>query len=136
MGAGELCRNRLAEDHRAGRPQDRHRRRIRRRPVARVDRRAHLRRHVGGIENVLDADRHAVERPHGLRGGIAGARPGEHKVWIEEGPGPDCFLALGDAREAGTDHGLRGRAAVRDRPRGLGGAGRHLSRNASISGFC
>ena len=141
MGAGELGGHRLAEDDRARRPQDRHRRGVGRRAVAGIDRRAHPGRHVGGIEDVLDPDRHAVERPGRFCGGIASVGLGEREVGIEERPGPDNVLALGDAREAGAHHRLRGGPAVGDRARGLGAAGgvgraAHPSRNASISGFC
>ena len=121
--------------------QDRHRRRVRRRAVPRIDRRAHLRRHVGGIEDVLDPDRHAVERPGRRRRFVAGAGPGEREVGVQKGPCPDRLLALGDAREAGAHRRLRRRPAFGDGARRLGGAGRvepadHLSRSMSISGFC
>ena len=42
------------------------------RPMAAIDRRAHLGRQVGGVDDVLDADRHAVQRP--ARGARSSAR--------------------------------------------------------------
>ncbi len=57
------------------------------------------------------AARHAVER----------ARLGEHLVAIDERPGVQFSLALGDALEASGGERFRGRLARGDAPRRLGG---------------
>jgi hypothetical protein len=60
---GELGRDRLAEDHGARRPQPFRHGGIAHRATAGVDARPHFGRHVVRIEDVLEPDRDAVERP-------------------------------------------------------------------------
>ena len=59
----ELGRVRLADDDRAGAAQARDEQRVRGRDVVAVDRRAVGRPHAGGVLEVLDRDRQAVQRP-------------------------------------------------------------------------
>ena len=62
MAVGELGRHRLAEQDAAGRPRQCRRTRIPWRPPAGIDRRAVAGRHVGAVEDVLEAERHAVQQ--------------------------------------------------------------------------
>ena len=87
--AGELAGDGLAEDHRAGGARRARRRRRRRRAVAAIDRRAHLGRQVDGVDDVLDADRHAVQRA--ARAGRGRARAparahGRDRSWPRPAP--------------------------------------------------
>ena len=91
MEVGVFGGHGLAHDHGAGRAQPRHRRRIAARRAAGPQRRAELGRHVAGVEDVLDADRHAVQR--------AGR------------PGPAC-----DARRQPRPAAARGRGRGTPRP--------------------
>ena len=59
---GELGRHRLADDHAARLTQRRDARAVAVSPKTGEQRRAVLRRHVDGLDDVLDADRHAVNR--------------------------------------------------------------------------
>ena len=68
---GELVRTRAAEDHRAGRPQPRDRDAVGRRGRAGGDVGARPRGLPGDVEQVLDPDRHTLERPR-----PEAARPG------------------------------------------------------------
>src|SRR5438876_902865 len=61
--AGELGRDRLAEHDCAGGAGERDAGGVRRRAMALVDRRAIAGRYVGGVDQVLDCDRDAVQRP-------------------------------------------------------------------------
>ena len=97
--AGEFAGDGLAQDHRAGRARERDAGGVGRRPVAAIDRRAHLGRQVGGVDDVLDADRHAVQRP-ARRAAVELARLRERQFRIDAGPGVDVVLALSDASEA------------------------------------
>ena len=91
---GELGGHRLAEDHRAGGPQPSrpppHRARGMR-PACSDG--AVLGRHVGGVDDVLDADRHAVQRPRSAgparRRSSARSRLRQRVLAVEEGPGLD-----------------------------------------------
>ena len=66
---GELGRDRLAHDDRARGQRPRHHRRVaRRRPARRAAAEAVLGEHVRGVDDVLEADRHAVQRPDRLSG--------------------------------------------------------------------
>ena len=62
MEIGVLRGHGLAHDHGAGRAQPGDRGRVAPRRAAGPQRRAELGRHVAGVEDVLDADRHAVQR--------------------------------------------------------------------------
>ncbi len=100
---GQLGGDRLAENDRARLAQHGHRRRVLARPPAPVERAAALGGHVGGVEDVLDADGHAVQRPEPgariARGvGIAGG--GERKLRIHEGPRAHQGVSTLDAFEA------------------------------------
>ena len=118
---GELGRDRLAEDHRARRAQARHARGVGARAPPGVDRAAALGRQVRGVDDVLDADRDAVQRPaRGLR--VALARLGERGAGVEVRPRPDGLLALGDPLEARGDERRRGQIPGGDPPRRLGRA--------------
>ena len=69
-----------------------------------------LGRHVGRVDDVLDADRHPVQRADALAlacAAIGGARLRQRVLGIEELPGLDLGLELGDALEAGA-HQLLG----------------------------
>ena len=112
---GELGRDGLAEGYAAGAPDHRHAGGIGTRPVALVDGRAVGGRHVGGVDDVLDADGHAVQRA-ARRFAVARPRLGHRPVAIEIGPGADLALARGDAVEARPHQVLRG-----DLARGDGG---------------
>ena len=74
MGGGEFGRHRLAEDDRAGFAQRGHGRGVALRAPAGEERRAVLGRHVDGLDDVLDADRHAVDLRQRI-GRRASARP-------------------------------------------------------------
>ena len=63
----------LADDARTRLSQHRHHRRIRARLPAFIDRRAHFSRKVRRIDNVLDADRNAAQRPGTCRADRLGA---------------------------------------------------------------
>ena len=82
---GELGRHRLAEDHRALLAQPGDAVGVARRPVALVDRRAVRGRHVGGVDDVLHADRDPVQRPP-RRLGITRPRLRERLLRVEVRP--------------------------------------------------
>jgi hypothetical protein len=84
--AGELGRGALAEDHCAREPQERHDGRVVHRPVVLIDWRAVGGRHVVGVEDVLDADRHAVQRTS-RSFVVACAGLGERGVAVDKSPG-------------------------------------------------
>ena len=67
IDGGERRGRGLADDGRARLLQHHHDGRIAARPKAPVDRRAHLGREIRGIDDVLDADRNAAQRPGALR---------------------------------------------------------------------
>src|ERR1700733_9804416 len=60
--AGEFAGRSLAEDHRAGAAQQRNAGCVRAWPIAAIDRRTQLGRHVECVDRILQADRHAVQR--------------------------------------------------------------------------
>ncbi len=66
----ERRRRGLAEDGRARLFQHRHYGRIGARPPSPVDRRAHFRRKIGGVDDVLDADGDAAQRTCARRTGV------------------------------------------------------------------
>ena len=96
--AGKFGGDGLAEDHRAGGPEHRHRRRIRTRPVALIKVRAVFGRHVHGIEHIFDTHRNAVQWAR-RRFTIPGAGLGEGQLGIDKGPGVDITVARIDSRQ-------------------------------------
>jgi hypothetical protein len=120
----ELGGDRLAEDHRTRGAQQAHDRGVGARPPPGMEHRAVLGRHVGGVDDVLDADRQAVqgpERPAALALLVGGARLPERVLRVEERPGLDLGLARLDPLQAGLDELLRGEPAV---PKRRGDVGR------------
>ena len=67
MPVGEFGRHRLAEQDRPGGLRQRRGACLETRPAPGIDRRAVAGRHVGGIENVLDAERHAPQHGRARR---------------------------------------------------------------------
>ena len=120
---GEFGRDRLAEHDRPGGARQRDAGGVGRGTMARIDRRAVPGRHVGGVDQVLDRDRDAVQRPaRGRR--VAAPRRGERRLGIEILPGADHRLARGDPFEACGDQRLGAEPAFGDlvaRPRGRRG---------------
>ena len=87
--------HRLAEDHRAGGAQAFHHDRVVARRAALVQHGAVLGRHVGGVDDVLHADRHAVQRADRLARALAlvgRARLRERVLLVEELPRLDLRL--------------------------------------------
>ena len=113
MARGELGGHRLADRDRPRPPRQRHRRRVRPRPVPGPDRRAVLRRHVGGVQHVLDAEHQAMQRPD-VRGPPAGSRrPAPPRA----APPP----VRARRRRAGSARGPRcGRGSLRSDPKRTG----------------
>ena len=120
MQVGEFGGDGLAEQHAAGLAGQRHAGGVALRPPALVDRRAPFGRHVGGVDDVLDAERHAGERAALAALVDARAPPRCACSAIDIGPGLDLALARRDAVEAGARHRLAGRAARADRRDDLG----------------
>ena len=121
---GELRRNRLAQDNRAGFAQARDQKSVFAGFPAGVEDRAVLGGKVGGIDDVLDADRHAVERTdrqasHTER---VGALCELHRVIrVQVRPCADRILAFLDTPKASA-HQVPGRdRALADSLGGLGG---------------
>ena len=112
---GELRRHRLAEDDRPCPPRQRHRGRVRARPVPGPDRRAVLRRHVGGVQHVLDPEEQAVQRPEraaGAPGGVGPRRRAAHSRRIVAREGAQRRLADRDAVEQRLRQFRGGQGAV------------------------
>ena len=119
---GELGRHRLAHDDRTRRAQPRDHRRIAGGCAPRVEHGTVLGRHVGGIEDVLDTDGHAVQRSNRLPGEaqfVSGARLRQGVIRIEERPGLDLRIRLVHPREACLDELLRADNTVADQTRGF-----------------
>ena len=77
----------------------------------------------GDVEQVLDGERHAGQRPERLAlraRRIDRARLGERALARDGGEGVEHAVALGDARERRLDHGQRARLAGCDGRRDLG----------------
>ena len=72
--------------------------------MAAIDRSAHLGREVSGIDDVLDADRDATQRPGRLR-----TRP-----WIMADEGPDRIVLCADRLQRLADGGIRQQRALLD----------------------
>ena len=122
MQVGEFGGDGLAEQHAAGLARQRDAGGVALGLAALVDRRAPFGRHVEGVDDVLDAERHAGERA-ALAAVVEGAGRGKRRVRIDMRPGVHLALARGDAVEAGARHRLAGGA----RP------GRSLRRSRSRS---
>ncbi len=123
MTVGEFGRHRLAEDDPARRTGQRHAGGVGKGPVAAVDRRAVLGRHVVGVDDVLDPDRNALEqaRPPGA---VGGARLRQCQLRVQPNPGLDRGAGFG-AIEAVADQRLGGQAAGFE-------AGRRLARGQPL----
>jgi hypothetical protein len=120
---GALGGDRLAENHRARRPQAFHRGCVLARRAALVQHRAVLGRHVAGVEDVLHAHRHPVQRPDRLARALAlvgGARLRQRVLLVQERPGLDLRLERADALEAGLHQLFRRQPAFSDFARGVG----------------
>jgi hypothetical protein len=101
---GKLGGHGLAQDHRARRAQPLDHRGVPGRPPPGVEWCAVLGRHVARVDDVLDADRDAVQRPLGPADPprlVAAPGLGAGELGIEEGPGLDPRLVGRDALEAG-----------------------------------
>ncbi len=109
---GERGRDRLADQKAARAADHRHERGVAGRPVSGIDRRAVGCRQVGGVEQILDADRQpAQRRGDQLSGGVL--RAFARRLDVEHGEGADGALAGGDRlRTAIDDVGRRELAAV------------------------
>ena len=82
-----------------------------------VDRASILRRHVRGIDDVLDSDGHSVQRPEWIAVDFAGLS--ECDLLIEELPSLNARFAIGDPMKAGTRQLLGGDLAARKQRRRL-----------------
>ena len=116
---GELGRHGLAEDHRALLAQPGHAVRVAGRAPAGVDRRAVGGRHVGGVDDVLDADRQAVQRPARLLV-VALPRRRDRLVGVDVRPRVQLALALADPLQALAHELLGAQLAFIEEPDGLG----------------
>ena len=132
--AGKFGGDRLAEDDRAGRPRQRDAGRVGGRAVALVDRRAVAGRHIDGVDQILDRDRNAVQRPAGRRC-IAVPGRGKRRLAVEMMPGADHRLARRDPLEAGDDERRGAEPAGGDLPRGItGGEGERIGHDGLRAG--
>jgi len=104
---GELGGDRLAEDHAARLLEERHARCICLRPVARGRWASCIRWANRPCRDVLDAEGHAVQA-RAARHAVERARLREGRDAVDERPRAHCFIALGDALEAGGDERFRG----------------------------
>ncbi len=136
---GELGGDGLAQDHRARIPQELGHEGIAFRLMAGEQIGAVFRRHICGIDDILEADRNTVQRSLDLApraGSIEGSRLGQCRVGRHMHPGFDIGLARLDTVQARTDQFFRGQFTRRH---GLGGGsgahGRPL-RHASLLRDC
>ena len=97
-GAGEFRRLAFSEDHHASATHQANQGGIHCRLKVLVDRRAIACRHVEGIEDVLDADRDAMQ-PASTRLRVASARLAERSFGIEIGPAANIRLARNNSGE-------------------------------------
>ena len=112
----ELGGHRLAHDDRARVPEQRHARGIGARTMPGVDGRAVLRRHVAGVDDVLDRDRNAVQRTARLLR-VPRACIRQHLLRIDVRPRLHGFLARRDSRETILGELDRGELPRRDQRR-------------------
>ena len=120
--AGELAGHGLPQDHRAGGANQGHAGGVCRRAVAAINRRAHLGRQVGGVDDVLHPDRYSGKgQLPGLRPDAI-ERPGlcEGELRVDACPGVDLALARIDTREAIAHDRLAGGLAGCDGAHDLG----------------
>ena len=118
---GELGRHELSERQHPMPAREGHGRRVDRRPVALVDRRAVGRRHVVRVEDVLDADRDPVQRA--ASGGtcpVERAGTFERRVPVDVHPCVQPRIVRRDPLEERLRQRLGGQAAVANRPSQLG----------------
>src|SRR6202040_1787492 len=94
MTIGEFGRDRLAQQYAPGGARQSCGAGIARGSAAGVNRRAVSRRHIGGVENVLDAEWHAPEQSVSPRL-VSFVRPGQRRLWGEVTPGAHHRLAFG-----------------------------------------
>ena len=97
----ELGRDRFADNHRAGRAQPCHDCRVARRRASGINRRAAFGRHVRGIENIFDRDRHAVQRTDRLTAQterVGRARLRERVLGIKKRPRFNLRIDLANPR--------------------------------------
>jgi hypothetical protein len=116
--AGKFAGRRFAQNNRAGATQKRNAGRVRERPIAVIDRRTHFCRHIERIDNVLDPDRHAVQRS-AASFVIERARLSERQIRVEINPRLDDAVARRDAVHAIAYDGFACELARRDAPRDL-----------------
>jgi hypothetical protein len=105
MEIGELGGHRLADDDRAGGAQLRHYGGVAPRPASGGERRAKLSRVIRGIDDVLDRDRNAVERPDRptLRAALVeSARLRQRMVDVEMDERLDLTIERFNALQAGA----------------------------------
>src|SRR6478672_11961487 len=110
MGGGEFGGGGFAEDDGAGLAERVNARGIAARFLALPHRRAWAGRHVGGLDDVLDGDRHAIDRRQRLAGAPAGGRGVGglgSAVLVHRDEGADAAVELGDALEAFLEIGAR-----------------------------
>ena len=118
MQIGELGGDRLAQQDAAGLAGERHAGGVALRPAAAMDRRAPFRRHIVGVDDVLDPEWHTRERA--LSGAaIEGARGRNRRIGIEILPSLDLALARRDPVETGARDSFAGQPAGADRRRDL-----------------
>jgi len=91
-----------------------------RRSQAGINRRAVSRRHVGGVEDILDAERHASEQSV-LTCLIELVRPGQSRLLCEVAPCAHHRLAFGNPLEAAADDGLGRQLAAFEEANQAGG---------------
>ena len=95
-------------------------RRVARRRAPGVNHRTVLGRHVGGIENIFDRDRHAVQRPDRLTAQterVGRARLRERVIGIEKRPGLNLRIDVANTRQASFDELFRADDTVADQAR-------------------
>ena len=120
---GELRRHRFADDDAAGLARQHHRAGIGRRAVAGINRRAVLRRQIGGGENIFKGNRQAAQRQSRKPRIVGGAaRPGE----VECNEGADLLFACVNGFSAQFDRGARGQIAGFDTAGKIEGGEHHL----------
>src|SRR5919204_6670086 len=103
MEIRELGGHRLADDPRAGGAQLGHDGGVVTGAAARRERRAELGRIIGGVDDVLDRDRNAVQPPERMAleaAFVEFARLGKRMLAVEMGEGLDLAVACLDALEA------------------------------------